>query len=82
MSSRISLDPRETNPVKGDIVTFKHLGQQWEVTRVGVPNLYLRSVEGNRFEVQPMANVFTIWRDPHRKAELDFTEYYEGMQLV
>jgi hypothetical protein len=79
MSSRISLDPRETNPVKGDIVTFKHLGQQWKVTKVAAPNLYLRSVDGNRFEVQPMVNVVAIWRDPQQKAELDFTEYYEGI---
>lgn len=75
----ISIDPAEDNPMKDDLVEFPEGHFQWKVTKVLAPNVYLRSVEGNRFAVHPISSVKLIWRDQQRKKDLDLIQYYESL---
>lgn len=75
----ISIDPLEANPTQGDIVEFPEGHFQWKVMKVLAPNVYLRSVQGNRFAVHPISSIKLIWRDPQRQRDLETIEYYEEL---
>lgn len=77
--SLISLEPTEFGPQQGDLVEFRNGFHQWEVTKVLAPNLYLRSVQGNRFGIYPIANVSMIWRDEEQQKV--YEHYQELMSL-
>ena len=75
----VSIDPLEDNPIKDDLVEFPDGHFQWKVTMVLAPNVYLRSVQGNRFAVHPISSIKLIWRDQQRQRDMDTISYYESL---
>ena len=73
----IELDPYETNPAKGDIISLSNYQIRWRVNRIDGAMMYLRSELGSRFGTAPIGRVTGIWRDPEYTPDIDWSQFYD-----
>ena len=75
---RWSVDPRESAPMAGDLVTLSDYNLLWTVTTVSRDGstAYLRSVLGKRAGQESTSRIKNIWRDPNAIAAIDWSQAY------